>query len=79
MTAILSKRSPKGEVQIERMKVKPEIMMNEEGEVDPKHLAAQDILGAHHEKSPERLMEALSNFINLHLHSESGNKPEIED
>lgn len=56
--------------------MKPEVVMNEGGEVDGRHLAAQDILGAHHEKSPEKLMEALSNFINLHLHAEEGNVPQ---
>lgn len=76
VTSIMSKRSPKGEVTMSPTPMKPEIHKAEGGEVDGRHLAAQDIIAAHHSKSPEALMEALGNFINLHLHSEQGNAPE---
>lgn len=49
---------------------------NEEGGTDPKHAAAQDILHAFHEKSPQRLSEALTAFHHLHALS---NTPRPED
>lgn len=79
VTTILSKRNGKGAVTMRPTPMKPERMMSEGGEVDGMHLAAQDILGAHHEQSPMKLMEALKNFINLHLHEEQGNVPEVPD
>jgi hypothetical protein len=70
VTSIMSKRSPKGEA-LSQAPMKAEHVSDEAGEVDPRHLAAQDVLAAHHEKSPMKLMEALSNFIDLHdAHSE---------
>jgi hypothetical protein len=76
VTTILSKRNKKGEVTMNPTPVKTELHMNEGGEIDGRHAAAQDILGAHHSKSPEKLMQALANFIDLHLHQEQGNAPE---
>jgi len=67
VTTIMSKRTPKGEVSMSPSPMKMEVVKNEDGEVDGMHLAAQDILGAHHSKSPEQLMHALSNFIDLHM------------
>lgn len=78
ITTILSKRNSKGDVTMHPTAVKPEIHKSEGGEIDGRHAAAQDILGAHNEKSPERLMQALANFIDLHLHAEEGNAPEPE-
>lgn len=65
MTTIMSKRKPSGEVS--QTPMKPEIVKTEDGELDGKHLAAQDILAAHHSQSAEQMMEAMGNFIDLHL------------
>ena len=65
MTVIMSKRSPKGEP-LSKAPMKPEISKTEDGEIDHRHAAAQDIIAAHHEASPEKLMGALANFIDLH-------------
>lgn len=43
-----------------------EVTKTEDGEIDGRHIAAQDMLGAMHEKSPQKLMEALANFIDIH-------------
>lgn len=43
-----------------------EKVMNAEGEVDGRYLAMQDALSAIHEKSPERLMQAMMDFHDLH-------------
>lgn len=78
ITTIMSKRDGKGNVTMSPTPVKPESHKDEDRKMDGRHAAAEDILGAHHEKSPGRLMEALANFIDLHLHEAQGNKPEPE-
>lgn len=78
VTTILTKRRGNGDVTAGPTPMKPEIHKTEDGELDGKHLAAQDVLAAHHSASPAALMEALGNFIDLHLHSTQGNVPEPE-
>lgn len=47
--------------------MKPELpTKSEDGQVDGRHAAAQDILAAMHEKSPHKLAEAMANFHDLH-------------
>lgn len=66
-TIIASKRPPGGGPKLmHNIPMKPEKVMNEGGEVDGRHIAAQEMMGAMHEKSPQKLMEALSNFIDIH-------------
>lgn len=79
VTSIMSKRNSKGAVTMHPTEMKPEIHKSEGGEIDGRHAAAQDILGAHHAKSPEMLMNALANFIDLHLHAQEGNAPEPDE
>ncbi len=79
ITTILGKRNRLGERTMEPTAVKPEVHMSEPGEGDGMHAAAQDILGAHNEKSPARLAESLRNFIDMHLHAMEGNKPEPKE
>ena len=63
---IMSKRHPKdGETMSSPMK--SEIHKDEDGEIDGRHAAAQDAIMAMHEKSPEKLMEALANFMDMHM------------
>lgn len=66
-TMIVGKKDAKGIRTAEPTPMKPEEVKTEAGEVDPRHLAAQDVMAAHHEQSPHRLMEALGNFIDLHM------------
>ncbi len=70
---ILSKRTPKGDKQSESP-MKTEVVKQSDGQVDGRHVAAQDIIAAMHEKSPEKLMHALANFHDLH----SASKPDKE-
>lgn len=44
----------------------PEETKTGDGQMSGLHAAAQDIIAAHGEKSAHRLMEAMSNFINIH-------------
>jgi hypothetical protein len=79
ITTIISKRHGKGGPKMMGPAImKPEVSMSEGGELEGRHAAAQDIIGAHQEKSPEKLMHALANFIDLHLHEKEGNVPEPE-
>lgn len=61
---IMAKRSPDGSVTSSPMESQK--VMDEDGEPDGRHAAAEDILSAMSEKNPMKLMEALSNFHDLH-------------
>jgi hypothetical protein len=76
-TIIAGKRNDKGDRIMEPTPMKPEVMKSKGGEVDGRHLAAQEILAAHHEQSPMKLMEALSNFMDIH-HSMKDAMPDKE-
>lgn len=44
----------------------PSEIKSEDGDPDPRHEAAKDILSAMHEKHPGKLMEAMAAFHDLH-------------
>lgn len=64
-TIMASRKSAKGEP-LGSASMKPEIVKTEDGEIDGRHTAAQDIMMALSGKSPESLMKALGNFQELH-------------
>lgn len=67
ITTMMAKRSEKGGPHtMAPTGMKPEETKTEDGQMDGLHAAAQDIIAAHGEKSAHRLMEAMSNFINIH-------------
>ncbi len=76
-TIMASRRSAKGEP-LGRAEMKPEIVKTEDGELDGRHLAAQEIMMALQGKSPESLMKALGNFQELHS-SHIATNPVSED
>lgn len=77
MTTIMARRAPKtGGTASAPMKA--EVSLEEPGVSDGRHEAAQDMLHAFHEKSPQRLMEAMANFIDLHHAAGSENPSEDE-
>lgn len=59
--------------------MKNEISMDEPGEMDGRHMAAQDMLAAMHEKSPEKMKQAMSNFIDLHMSRGDEDMPEPKE
>ena len=66
ITTIMNMRkSAKGE-NLGASPLKPEIVKTADGEMDGRHLASQEMLHAIHEKSPEKFMNALMNFQDLH-------------
>lgn len=66
-TTMAKRRSPAGEDMTAAAPMKQEVSKDESGETDPRHAAAQDMMSAMHEKSPERLMQAMANFHDLHM------------
>lgn len=64
-TAILSKRKPDGD-RISQSPMKSEVIKDEDGVPDGRHLAAQDMIAAFHEKSAERLNQALQSWSAIH-------------
>ena len=66
ISTMMAKRSPKGEPLSGPTPMKPEMAHEEDGSVDGRHAAAEDIIAAHHEGSALKMTEALANFIDLH-------------
>lgn len=66
MTSVMSQRK-KGDEDYGPAKMKNESSMEEDGSMDGRHMAAQDILAAHSEGSPEKVKQAMINFIDLHM------------
>lgn len=66
-TVMVGRKSGKGERISTPSEMMPEsVVKNEEGEIDGRHVAAQDAMSAIHEKSPHKFMQAMMNFIDLH-------------
>ena len=76
-TIMQRRKAGGGEVIAGPAPMKHEKVKDENGAIDPRHLAAQDMLAALHEKSPEKLMHAMGNF--LELHSSAGSQPEPKE
>lgn len=81
ITTMMAKRNAKGEKISGPVPMKAEVVKKEDGEVDGRHVASQDMMAAFHEKSPERLMHALSNFVDIHnsMPSQAGKESEGSD
>jgi hypothetical protein len=76
ITTVMSRRSSKGGAEVSGpAEMKPEMVKSEEGEVDGRHMAAQDLLAAISEKSPQKMMEAMANFHDLHAMKASEPEP----
>jgi effector-binding domain-containing protein len=64
---LIGRRNSKGERTMEPTPMKNEEVKDENGELDSRHLAAQEILAAHHSGSAEKMSQALANFIDIHM------------
>lgn len=68
---IVRKRHPKTGEHSEAPMASERPTKMENGEIDGRHAAAQDVMSAMHEKSSQKLAEALANFHDIHkMHSE---------
>lgn len=47
--------------------LRQEVSMTEPGQIDGRHAAASDMLAAINDHSPQKLMESLANFHEMHL------------
>lgn len=66
MTTIMSKRKPDGE-KVSETPLKPQVVKDEDGNVDGRHEAAQDVMAAFHAKDAIKLDQALRNHHDLHM------------
>jgi len=66
-TLIVGKRNMKGERTMEPTAMKGEVVKHEDGEIDGRHLAMQDFIAAHHEKSASKMVDSLANFLDIHM------------
>lgn len=64
-TIISRRKGAKGE-NLGSAPMAPEVVKHEDGSIDGLHVASGDILAAIHEKSPEKLMNALKNWHEIH-------------
>jgi hypothetical protein len=76
LQTMLQKRNKAGDIVSGPMPMKPEVSLDEGGEIDQRHVAAQDVMAAFHEKSAEKLKGALSNFMDLHMAMGGGDDDE---
>lgn len=65
---MMAKRSAKGDMQMNPTAMKPEVNKTEDGQMSGLHAAAEDLIAAHRENPPSahKIVEAMSNFINIH-------------
>lgn len=66
-TMIAKRRDGGGPMEVGPAPMKNEVVKTEDGEIDGRHMAAQDVMAAFHEKSSEKLMRSLADFMDLHL------------
>lgn len=66
MATIMSGRKSASGEDLGSAPMKPEIVKLEDGSMDGRHAASQDMMAAIHEKSPEKLMRAMANFYDIH-------------
>lgn len=77
IATMMAKRDPK-DGSMSTALMKPESVKKEDGELDGRHSAAQDILMAINEKSATKLMEAMQNFYDLCEMEEEAAESEAE-
>lgn len=74
---IMKKRGASGgEVLAGPAPMKMESVKDEDGVPDGRHAAAQDMMMAMHEKSPEKMAQAMANFVDIHMSKSDEAKPE---
>lgn len=66
IATIISRRKSASGENLGAAPMKPEIVKDEAGEVDGRHVASGDMLAAIKEGSAEKLMRALMNFQDIH-------------
>ena len=75
-TMIARRKSGGGPIELGPMSMKPEIVRDEDGDIDGRHLAAQDMMMAMKEGSAEKFHGALQNYLDIH--NSMKDDPEVE-
>lgn len=73
MSSIMSSRK-KDDMEFGPAKMKNENSKDEDGMMDGRHMAAQDMIAAHSEGSADKMREAMINFIDLHMAAKNEEK-----
>jgi hypothetical protein len=80
MDSILQKRkSGGGPIEVGPVPMKNENVSDKDGVPDARMSAAEDVMGAFHEKSAEKLMRALANFNDIHASSPHSMDPRDDE
>jgi hypothetical protein len=77
VTLMMGRKTAKGDRVSQPTPMQPEVVKTEDGEMDGRHIAAQDAISALHEGSAEKLDQALRNHHDLHV-SMSAQAPDEE-
>jgi hypothetical protein len=73
---IIGKRDSKGNRSMAPTEVKPEITKMEDGQMDGRHAAMEDFMAAHEEKSPQKMADAMKNFMDIHNSESDSGEPD---
>lgn len=82
LMTVLAKRGEKGGEHVSGpAPMKEEDSMTKPGMEDGRHAAAQDMISAMHEKSPQKLMDAMANFHDIHasMKIKGTEEPSVEE
>lgn len=80
MDTIMQKRKAGGgALEMSPTPMLPQSVKDEDGMPDGKHMAAQDMIGAFHAKDGAKLVEALSNFMDIHSASDTQEDPRDDE
>jgi hypothetical protein len=77
-TVMSTRKDPETE-ELSSAPMKAQVVKDEDGEIDGRHAAAEDILAAIHAKDPMKLVEALGNFHDLHELEKDPEEEESEE
>lgn len=75
MQTIIARRRGGEDMPTSHVAMKNEISKHESGEMDGRHMAAQEMIHAFEMKSPEKMKEAMGNFMDLHMNMSDEDKP----
>lgn len=81
LQTIMARRRKEGGEYSAAHEMKPEIVKHEDGEIDGRHIAMQEFMAGHEEKSPHKMMKAMANFMDLHMNNKDKGtgEPEVSE
>ncbi len=67
LMTVMARRKADGTRVSDPVAMKTEVSKDESGELDGRHSAMQDFMSAQAEKSPQKALEAMANFVDMHM------------